>query len=229
MSDLHIADGTEKDDFSQSFEQDMKFRDKLDLIKSKVNKIVGVGDIFELWQTSHQKIKNAHFIIWKWINDNVYLLKGNHDYSTFAPQTMKFETSSGLKVLVSHGYQNNKHMTGAHTIALIWIVGKLEKWFPWLDNPDKHPKLYKLLPKKYRKIFEKKFSRIDGIEKDVHEYVKSFAGKYSIVICGHSHIQGSRSFKVGDHSILMLNCGHCTNKAFQGILFDTDTEEWEFV
>lgn len=236
FSDTHLADGTELDDFSQKFEDDMKFRRKICLIARRVDVIVGVGDIFELWQTSHNAIRSAHFIIWKWIQDHVKLLKGNHDFSTFANQTMKFKTKSGKRVLVSHGFQNNKQMSKWYTKAFIYLVGKLEKFFPWLDNKDKHPKLYKLLPAEHRKVFQKKFHKVKGIEKDVEEYCRSFIGKFDIIIVGHSHKQVERRLNRASYgvdviggSILMLNCGHNTGGQFQGLLFDANTDKYEFV
>lgn len=229
FSDSHICDGTYKDDFSKTIQDDMRFIERLKLIKHKVDMIVGVGDIFELWQASHSAIKSAHFIVLKWLKEYVKLLKGNHDFSTFAPETMKFTTKSGKRVMASHAFQNNPRMKKWYLKAAIYIVGKLERWFPWLDEPKKHPKLYKLLPKKYRKVFTEKMHKVKGIEKDVEEYCKSFIGKVDVLICGHSHIKGAKVLKNAKGSILMLNCGDCTKGKFQGVLFDANNDAWEIL
>ena len=64
FSDAHICDGSRKDDFSQKKIKDGEFIGKMEMVRKEVDKIVGVGDIYELWQTSHNKIMNAHYIQW---------------------------------------------------------------------------------------------------------------------------------------------------------------------
>ena len=201
ISDLHIGDGSKADDFGHRG-RDHQF---ISWVKSfKADMIIVVGDLYELWQFKSQAIRNAHYILVKYIENNCYHIRGNHDYQLMGPLSKKITTKSGKKILFSHGFQNDKMMTSPFTRLAIWGITWLERILPWIDNDNSYKK-------------NRKKSRI---QKYTKRYADKMLKRYDIVVCGHTHRQGVTS-KDGK---VYANCGTCVNHRQEGILINTLTD-----
>jgi len=84
ISDLHMGDGSKSDDFHL----DEELLDFLDFVQAEADELVIVGDLFELWQASLDKILFKHSKVIKRIISlkdklKIHYVVGNHDYLPF--------------------------------------------------------------------------------------------------------------------------------------------------
>jgi len=205
ISDIHLGDGSKSDDFGNRANE-IKLKKWIE--KQKADRIYLNGDIYELWQFKPQAVKNAHYMFWKYLHGRKFVhIRGNHDYQLMGPLTKTLKTKSGKRVLISHGFQNDKLMTNPFSRLFVWIIGQtLEKLFPDIDNEDG----YKHKRNKSRTI------------RNTLKYAEKMWKRYDIVILGHSHKQMTeRSYVYG----IYANCGTCANGKLQGVLLDTLTDK----
>ena len=201
IADLHLGDGSAADDFSNN---DKKF---IQWIKSyNPDKVYLNGDIFELWQFKSQAIRNAHFLLWKYLHGRKFIhIRGNHDMQLIAPLTKSFRTKSGIRYLISHGFQNDPWMTNPFARFGIWALTWIERFLPNIDNENTYSK-------------NRKKSRT---MKKTLEYAIKMLKRYDVVICGHTH----KKMKVWVNAKLYVNSGSCIHGKFGGIMIDTLSDE----
>jgi UDP-2,3-diacylglucosamine pyrophosphatase LpxH len=212
ISDLHIGDGSKSDDFADGKLDRNDWR-LIEWIRDiKADKVYLVGDVWELWQFKSQAIRNAHFLLWKFLHGKKFAhIRGNHDYGLMSPLTKTLKTKSGKRVLISHGFQNDRLMTNPFARFGIWLLGQtLEKIWPDIDNGVG----YKCKQKKSRTV------------RNTLEYANKMLKKYDIVILGHSHRQMIEKSPLGK---IYTNCGTCQGGKTQGILLDTLTDNIKIV
>ncbi len=202
ISDLHLGDDSRADDFGEHDTDIIEWIRNID-----PDKIYLAGDLYELWQFKSQKIRNAHYLLIDYLNGRRFVhIRGNHDMQLIAPLTKSFKTKSGKRVLISHGFQNDKWMTNPLARLGIWALTWLERFIPGIDNENTYSK-------------NRKKSRT---QKKTLAYAMKMLKKYDMVFCGHTHRQMTeRSCVYG----VYVNVGSCIHGKFQGAVLDTLTDE----
>lgn len=146
FSDTHLGDGSATDDFHR----DKEFIEFLTFARdNKVKELVGLGDLYELWQARLDRIMWAHSDVFKALDRfgrkfiHVY---GNHDYFPFSRLTPEVYHKKGIYAV--HGHQCDEFNRYKNPLfALRWPVGKyvtllvaeFERWFHkdtdvWLEK-----------------------------------------------------------------------------------------------
>ncbi len=214
ISDLHLADGTNLDDFGKKGETEARELALIDFINAQSPiRVYLNGDIYELWQTKMKRIRQAHPTIIHFFESDprIRFLVGNHDLTLTGKSTAEFMTKSGKKVLISHGFQNDLGMSSAIMRFWTWIIGKLEILI--------HPDIDRI-----GDIFFKNQNKEILMEK-VRDYAAKQLIYYDICICGHSHYN-----EIGElNGKPYANSGGCIWGKIEGILLDCETDELSIV
>ena len=84
ISDLHLGDGSRTDDFHR----DEEFLGFLDFVGAQAKELIIVGDLFELWQASLDKVLFKHGKVVRGLlalkeKVKMHYVVGNHDYIPF--------------------------------------------------------------------------------------------------------------------------------------------------
>jgi len=216
ISDLHLGDGTKSDDFIY---EDYTRRELNDvLLVDWINKlspdvVILNGDIYELWQHSMRRIKKSHPMLHKLFNNKInptikfIRLTGNHDYELLGKTTHTINTKSGQKILVSHGFQNDKSMTNPFIRFGMWCLGWVEKIIPNIESVER--------------VF-KKSSVSNKISENTMDYaILNFNKGYDIVVCGHTHVQGQVQYSIFGNK-MYYNSGTCQHGKLEGVLIDDE-------
>ncbi len=198
ISDLHLGDGSPKDDFQESIWL-MNLCDKV--LNQEDAELIIIGDIFEGWQCRFEDILVAHRevitqLMLLNLDHKLILISGNHDLelreiigSLFA--ACVFDTYCLHSILFMHGHQFDpmcsRYKWIGHTVS--WFGGVLE----YIVNRD------------VDKWFEKLAQRImgkgrHGDEKEYAEIaLKSIADTKDIntIVLGHTHYL-CREYKIDD-------------------------------
>lgn len=111
ISDLHIGDMSEADDFytSGNFENFMSFLKFAEKDK-EVEKIIIAGDFFELWQCKVDKILQMYVELWKIFSKlkekgkKVIYVPGNHDSPPFSKLVYKISSFSFGPIELTNKY-----------------------------------------------------------------------------------------------------------------------------
>lgn len=205
ISDVHL--GTER----CNTEVFLKFLKQL-----KTKKLVLVGDIIDIacmenhgtrWKKEHTEAVHLILKLVKEGTELVYVL-GNHEgairrYKGFSINNFRMVNehihidSKGNKFLCTHGDMNSRYSSGSWR-QLIFNKG-YELVSPISYFLERHFK-FSLIYMLKNSIKGKNF--IDGYERDISDYCRSFNG-LSGVICGHIHHPNIRSF--GD--LTYMCCG----------------------
>ncbi|MBD3352495.1 MAG: hypothetical protein GF364_13485, partial [Candidatus Lokiarchaeota archaeon] len=210
VSDFHLGNGTKSDDFA--YGDEIKTREKalIDFIEAQnADKIYLVGDIYELWQAKMETIRQVHSKLIKYLENNpkIEFIKGNHDYDLTGTLSVKFNTDSGKKVIITHGFQHHKHGKNWFVRFLVYMMG----WVEIVINAD-IDKLPTILAKPGDKTKYQKEQRV---------FAETILQKYDILICGHTH----RPLIENIDGKIYANCGTCQWGKLEGILLDTTTDE----
>lgn len=191
MSDLHLGDGNEADDFCHNEEI---LTTALDQYNDQGYILVLLGDIEELWQFEMYEIhpryvSSVYQCVKKFGNQRVHRVFGNHDIdwgsppdpviqgpptSRGAPEGLKLTDSGGrARVFLVHGHQGT-----AESDKGIWFSRFVVR-APWrfFEPILRGLGLYRY-PSEPKSRVMKHFERIR------YEWAKS---KQSILICGHTH------------------------------------------
>lgn len=202
FSDLHIGGGGPHDLFGKKDYAVLKVWTKL---LAKGYTILLNGDIFEYWKNSEWRVRRHHHVIWNFIHKtpDIILLVGNHDFDVMGVQTFAFNMADGRRVLVSHGFQNDKWMFNPFLKAFVVFAGWLER-FAAIQ-----------LEQVFRHIYSEKFDK--DIEKNTRAYARTMHKKFDIVICGHTHIQT----EVVEGNKIYLNSGHGQGDRLEFIKINT--------
>jgi len=173
VSDLHISDGTETDDFIPNADKFLRF---LEMVEG--NLLIIDGDLFDLWKTDIFSIFRAHSVLVRTIlTSNVVFIIGNHDHkmaSIYQGLGLKFghKLEAGEWVII-HGHQLDQTIDGKpeRLIARFacWLSDKLQHVFPWVAG------LEHWLLEGHREN-----------ESYIAKLKKRFPGKKFII--GHSHV-----------------------------------------
>jgi len=144
ISDLHLGDGSKTDDFHR----DEEFLRFLDFVSDEAEELIIVGDLFELWQASLDKVLFKHDKVVKRLlvlreKVKLHYVVGNHDYIPF----IRFaDLANGIcleyrdnknKIVAEHGNKYdifNRYQNPLRSIK--WPAGKyfsmliasLERW-----------------------------------------------------------------------------------------------------
>jgi UDP-2,3-diacylglucosamine pyrophosphatase LpxH len=217
ISDLHLGDGTGSDDFvyegnKKHSENDVKLANWIDSLRPDI--VILAGDIYELWQHRLKRIKKAHSLLWNTFNNKLKLgykfirLVGNHDYQLLGKSTYTITTKSGKKILISHGFQNDKSMKNPFVRFGVWCLGLVEKIIPNIEVVER--------------VF-KNSSVSKQIEENTMQYAYSKFNEYNIVVCGHTHDQTAVHFDINGNN-WYYNTGTCQHGKLEGILIDSDKD-----
>ncbi|GAB6190205.1 UDP-2,3-diacylglucosamine diphosphatase [Marinitoga arctica] len=111
ISDLHIGDMSEADDFytSGNFEKFMSFLEFVEKDK-EVEKIIIAGDFFELWQCKVDKILQMYVELWKIFSKlkeegkKIIYVPGNHDSLPFSKLVYKISSFSFGPIELTNKY-----------------------------------------------------------------------------------------------------------------------------
>ncbi len=204
ISDLHLADGTRRDDFKKNHS---KFKNFLRMVKKQKAQLIIAGDFLELWQTNPIDIARTYSDI---LNDLISLhakiIIGNHDYYLHHFRKLKFLYDSyripGTKIFIQHGHQFDRFNDPERLIYLgnlaAMSAGIMEDIHPDLDE-----KAMSFLESLHQKL-KSAFTPIDtpGTNRrqylshggDLSEYLtgaKKLIKKYDHVILGHTHTPGT--------------------------------------
>jgi len=205
VSDLHLADGSNKDDFEKKTNNLGREQHLIDFIESQnPSQIILCGDILELWQSKKKNIYEAHPVILNFIDKDPRVVKiiGNHDFTLGGVQKITLTTANGKKICITHGFQCEKRLKNKIESFFNWIIGQIERIFPNVDN-----------------FFAHKYYLNQGIRERVEKYAKSILDKgFDIVVCGHSHHHSIENY----NSKIYANAGSCQEGLKQGIIIDLD-------
>ncbi|MCM8779727.1 MAG: UDP-2,3-diacylglucosamine diphosphatase [Candidatus Omnitrophica bacterium] len=148
ISDLHLGDGSRTDDFHR----DKEFLAFLDFVRVQAEELIIVGDLFELWQASLDKILFKHSKVIKGLltlreKIKIRYVIGNHDYIPFVhfvglDNGVYLEyRDSRKKIIAEHGNKYdifNRYKNPLRSIK--WSAGKyytlLIASFERLIHPD---------------------------------------------------------------------------------------------
>ncbi len=209
FSDLHLGDGGKHDQFGSKDYFLLKIFSKL---ISKKYTIILNGDVFEYWKNTERSVSKAHQVLIDFIKNSphVRLLIGNHDFDLMGHFTFTFDTRSGKKVLVSHGFQNDKWMVHPILRTLLYLATFLERF----------------IGLRLETIFSGYTQQLDkGIEKRTYQYAKKMFSHFDIVICGHTHVQTCLEEK----GKIYLNSGHVMGDRIEYIKFNTQKEIYKLI
>ena len=176
-SDLHIGYEHTRYDKLENF---------LDIVELDADKLILVGDTFDLWRSNWSQILNDYeYLINKLVNISnkipVTIVCGNHDYN-FSNYFI-LDTNHNIKIvnkyeddefIFMHGWQFDVHQR----IGSIFYKQIVEYF----------PVLYQMFFRKPSRIFKKNDGESEQTMK-VHNEAKQFAKKKDkIVVMGHTHI-----------------------------------------
>ena len=220
VSDLHLGDKTEKDNF-------MDFEERFsDFFKNKIEKnpnaiLVLNGDIFEFWQSQHGTIVKKYLpLLKRLIKHKSIFVVGNHDIDLagFVDTKIKNEfldllandiflpTQQGKIIHICHGHQFDifntpeKSAFGGKIISL--IMGEVEmKTGNKINGVAVETVARRVFEPIFRKImiwilkfYNKFFNKTQGDKEAMttKEVLKAYHALYpdNILICGHTHIPG---------------------------------------
>ena len=206
ISDLHLGDGSSADDFGDNDDSLLKW-----ITSHNADVVYLNGDIYDSWQFKMKRIKKAHPKIIKEFKNRKYkYIRGNHDYSVMGVLTRSLTTKNAMKVLISHGFQNDDRMKNPFLRVGVWFLGILERvpFLSWIDNPESFA-----TPRNKEKIM-----------KLTEDYARDQLHKYDIVICGHTHLKCDKNVSDGlTGSLKYINTGTCQHGKREGAILDTET------
>ena len=220
ISDLHLADGTRRDDFKKNRS---KFKNFLLMVRKQKSQLVIAGDFLELLQTNPINIARTYSdILNELISLQTKIIIGNHDHYLHHFRKLNFlhdsyqipgtnhspshSQSSRLRlkagIFIQHGHQFDRFNDPKRLIRLgnlaAMSAGIMEDIHPDLD--EKAISFLKFLHQKLKSAFSpihtpgtdrKQYLSHGG---DYTEYLKGarkLLKKYDYVILGHTHKPGT--------------------------------------
>lgn len=217
ISDLHMGDGSAKDDFNAD-DDFIAFLDGIDQLENV--KVVINGDFLETWQCAIDDIVRAHFKVihrLQKMKDKVILIPGNHDNFLFDQDNFfGIPIYSRLvigNVLIMHGHHFDlansrfkwfgKAITKIGGFLEIFIHRDIDKWFEKLKNG-----IYRL----GRHGSDEKY------KKAALEYIAKWPNIKTIIL-GHTH--KLYEFYEGDKAY--LNCGTWTGNKRDVLVWEVES------
>lgn len=219
VSDLHMGDGTHKDNFLPYKKEFDEFL-REEVAASGKNKLILAGDTFEFWQSFHSKIITRNFDTLKALIDNrAIFIVGNHDidlidfvgfsfgleFFDLLAKDLQFEIA-GKKFFVCHGHEFDKfndpgrHLVWGRMCALFagWVEMKVGREIGGKPTEECLLFLGNQILKFVKWIIGKNFktpSQQKKLKKVVHEYIEEAKKikdreKADVIISGHTHLPG---------------------------------------
>lgn len=204
ISDLHLADGTRRDDFKKNR---TKFKNFLRMVKKQKAQLIIAGDFLELLQTNPIDIARTYSDI---LNDLISLrakiIIGNHDYYLRHFRKLKFLYDSyqipETKIFIQHGHQFDRFNDPERLIYIgnlaAMSAGFMEDIHPDLDETAMSfiEALHQKLKSAFAPINTPGTNRRQYLAHggDFSEYLKGakkLLKKYDYVILGHTHKPGT--------------------------------------
>jgi len=204
VSDLHLADGSRRDDFKKNR---IKFKNFLRMIKKQKAELIIAGDFLELWQTNPIDIAGTYpDILNELISIQAKIIIGNHDYYLHHFRKLNFLHDfykiPETKIFIQHGHQFDRFNDPRRLIYLgnlaAMSAGIMEDIHPDLD--EKAMSFLELLHQKLKSALapihtpgtnRRQYLSHGG---DFSEYLtgaKKLLKKYEHVILGHTHRPGT--------------------------------------
>lgn len=204
ISDLHLADGTRRDDFKKNV---TKFKNFLRMVKKQKAQLIIAGDFLELWQTNPIDIVRTYSDI---LNDLVAIgtkiIIGNHDYYLHHFRKLNFLYDSyqipDTKIFIQHGHQFDRFNDPKRLIRIgnlaAMSAGIMEDIHPDLDETTMSflEALHRKLKSAFAPIHTPGTNKRQYLSHggDFVEYLagaKKLLKKYDYVILGHTHKPGT--------------------------------------
>ena len=235
ISDLHLADGTRRDDFKKNR---TRFKNFLRMVKKQKAQLTIAGDFLELWQTNPIDIVRTYSdILNELIPIGTKIIIGNHDYYLHHFQKLNFLYDSyqipDTKIFIQHGHQFDRFNDPKRLIRIgnlaAMSAGIMEDIHPDLDETAMSflESLHRKLKSALSPIHTPGTNRRQYLSRggDFSEYLagaKKLLKKYDYCILGHTHKPGtafkgrylnSGSWTSSKPTYVEVNHnGHCTLK-----------------
>jgi UDP-2,3-diacylglucosamine pyrophosphatase LpxH len=206
VSDLHLADGTRRDDFKKNR---TKFKNFLRMVKKQKAQLIIAGDFLELWQTNPIDIARTYSdILNELISIGTKIIIGNHDYYLHHFRKLNFLYDSyqipDTKIFIQHGHQFDRFNDPKRLIHIgnlaAMSAGIMEDIHPDLDETAMSflEALHRKLKSALSPIHTPGTNRRQYISHggNFSEYLagaKKLLKKYDYVILGHTHKPGTAS------------------------------------
>jgi UDP-2,3-diacylglucosamine pyrophosphatase LpxH len=204
VSDLHLADGSRRDDFKKNR---AKFKSFLRMVKKQKAQLIIAGDFLELWQANPIHIVRTYSdILNELISLQAKIIIGNHDYYLHHFRKLNFLCDSfqipGTKIFIQHGHQfdrfnDPKRLIRIGNLAAV-SAGIMEDIHPDLDETAMNflEALHQKLKSAFAPIHTPGTNRRQYLSHggDFSEYLagaKKLLKKYDYVILGHTHKPGT--------------------------------------
>ena len=199
VSDLHLGDGNESDDF---VENEATFLEALAHYYRHGYHLILLGDIEEFWQFDIDSIvARYNDTVYRFIrafgDKRVHRVFGNHDSEwgrlvdptrnaprkvDFAAEAVKMRTMSGdTRILLVHGHQGSKNSD-----KRVWLSRFFVRLFKKIKPVAKKTRIYR-----HKSATKSQIPR--GYERTLYSWAKE---NKVILVCGHTHraIYASKSF-----------------------------------
>jgi predicted phosphodiesterase len=224
LSDLHIDTN---DQFGTFQWNELDFIMHLEKVRYyyNIDKVIFNGDTFELMKYRMEEIQKTYKVLIKYFkNKDFVFIKGNHDIvSRTGLESYDIMNSKGMTIHIEHGH-NADWMNGTKAGRALGNLGfGLLKLFtsykPVMNIYMRivtHNEQIHYVPKKYNTI---KYLL----------YALRLLKEYDVVILGHTHKLESHHTYYLNRKKRYLNCGSCSMGRFQGIVFNTETLEYEML
>ena len=204
ISDLHLADGSRRDDFKKNR---ANFKNFLRIVKKQKAQLIIAGDFLELWQTNPIDIARTYSdILNNLISLQAKIIIGNHDYYLQHFRQLNFLYDSfripGTRIFIQHGHQFDRFNDPKRLIYMgnlaAMSAGIMEDIHPDLDETamsfleSLHQKLKSALSPIHTPGTNRRQYLSHG--GDFSEYLtgaKKLLKKFDYVILGHTHKPGT--------------------------------------
>ncbi len=220
VSDLHMGDGTRKDNFAEYCQRFEQFLGEV-VEKDPNSCLVLAGDVFEFWQSPHGDIVRAHLeLLKRLVRSRSVFLVGNHDIDLegFVGLPVSFPLieclatelgidRGGREIRICHGHEFDKYNDPR---KLLWLgkiatvgAGQVEMWLGTkIGDETTESLLEKIfrgiqawLARRYRSWFGKTAGEKVEAGKKIDE-VRHALDKYrqdherQLLVAGHTHRAG---------------------------------------
>lgn len=218
ISDLHLNSNKYNNLFGW---KDFDFINQIQkvIIKYNIDKVILNGDIYEMYQSSFEEIKESNkFLVNQLNSEYFYYIKGNHDFlNDFGNDSFFHTNSSGKTIYIEHGHRADLlsgTKIGRFFGNIFFILLK------YIIKYDRVRNIFRAIIEYNDQInrIPRKYDRYKYLT-----YAMKLLKKYDLVVLGHTHkLEEHKTFYINKKKTY-LNCGSCTLGRFQGIILDTET------
>ena len=224
ISDLHIGENQDFNTFQWNSSDFIKML-RLIILEHKIDKIILNGDIYDLYQTTFDKIQVVNTEIIDYFNmpEFVYI-KGNHDISMrFGLNSFTIRNSSNKLVHIEHGHKADftsgtrlGRIISKYFIQLLIRIVKVRTGKALFNRIHNYYEEIEHVPRKYNSI-------------KYLTYALRLLRKYDMVIFGHTHkLEVHKTFFILQKKVY-INSGTCSLGRFQGIVLNTENLKYKLL